>query len=85
MILQIITNIIKKMIKKLKKNMIFYYELPPTIVFHNYIEKVRFLEKSSFLFLLISKNSIFLTKYLFVDIFIYLVITNLITNNQLVT
>jgi hypothetical protein len=37
------------------------------MIFHNYIKKVRSLEKGSFLSLLISKNNIFLKKYLFLQ------------------
>jgi hypothetical protein len=59
--------------KKTFLKKVFYHELSFTIVFHDYIKKVSSLEKSSFLFSLTFKNSIFL-KILFLenlDIVIY--------------
>jgi hypothetical protein len=61
----------KKNEKKWKKNKVFHYELPFIIVFYDYIEKIRFLEKSSFSLLPTIKN-IPKKKYLFLEIWIYL-------------
>jgi hypothetical protein len=58
--MNVITNhhkfIAKKNKKKLDKNKVFYCELLSIIVFHNYIEKVESLEKSSSLLSLIFKK-----------------------------
>jgi hypothetical protein len=50
------------------KKKVFYCKLLSMIIFHDYIEKVRFLEKSSSSLLLTFKNSVFLKKHLFLKI-----------------
>jgi hypothetical protein len=52
----------KKTKKNLDKNNVFHCKPLSIMVSHDYIERVRFLEKSGSSFLPISKNSIFLNK-----------------------
>jgi hypothetical protein len=41
----------KKPKQKLEKNKVFHYELLSMIVFHNYVKRVKFLEKWFFTFI----------------------------------
>jgi hypothetical protein len=68
-------TIAKKNEKNLDKNNVFHYEPSSMMIFHDYMEKVRFLEKSSFSPPFTFKNTTFLKRKIYfsiLDIFIYL-------------